>query len=108
AGLLPMIPVRATTVDPAQDTLLGIPPEEAGEAGAFTLRVPVPAGLHQTAKWRLLVRAACGAEVEPAWPLPARAPADPTRPLRLFLHPHAGKREKIWPAGRFAAVVAGI
>jgi ADP-heptose:LPS heptosyltransferase len=40
--------------------------------------------------------------------LPSRPPLNPTRPLRLLVHPHAGKREKIWPADRFARVVIGL
>jgi hypothetical protein len=108
AGRLGGIPVRATTVDPAQDALLGIPSPTDKEESAFNVRVDVPAGVHQCEKWRLLIRAACHMDVEIAWPLPARPALDPARPLKLFLHAHAGKPEKIWPAERFARAISGL
>jgi ADP-heptose:LPS heptosyltransferase len=108
AAQLRHIPVRATTLDPAQDALLGIPQPGDDEASAFNVRVVVPPGIHQTEKWRHLVQAACDIDVAVEWPLPSRPPLNPTRPLRLLVHPHAGKPEKIWPADRFARVVVGL
>lgn len=99
------VPVRAVSHDPVQDALLGIDRGVDPDAG-FTHVVPVPADGHQVGKWRRLFREACGIDVEPEWPLPPRGPLAPDRPLRVFLHPHASKREKIWPAARFACVLA--
>lgn len=99
------VPVRAVTHDPAQDALLGLDRGPDPEA-AFTHVVPVSPGVHQVEKWRRLIRAACGVDVEPGWPLPERSPIACGGPLRVFLHPHAGKPEKIWPVGRFARVLA--
>ena len=99
------VPVRAVSHDPAQDVLLGIDRGPDPDAG-FTHVVPVPTEAHQVGKWRWLFREACGIDVEPAWPLPPRGPLPPGRPLRVFLHPHSSKREKIWPAARFARVLA--
>ncbi|NBP51919.1 MAG: hypothetical protein EBU70_12240, partial [Actinobacteria bacterium] len=96
------IPVRATTDDPSQDALLAVDRGAEGLA-AFTHVVPMPPGAgHQVAKWRRLLREACGIDVEPEWPLADRPAKRPDGPLRVFLHPHAGKPEKIWPTGRFA------
>lgn len=99
------VPVRAVSRDPAQDALLGVDRGPDPDAG-FTHVVPVPPDRHQVLKWRALFAAACGIDVEPEWPLPARAPLSPDGPLRVFLHPHSSKREKIWPVGRFARVLA--
>lgn len=108
ARQLSAIPVRAVTHDPAQDALLGIPFDPAAEREAFNRIVPVPSHIHQTAKWRLLIEAATGIDLELDWPLPERPASAAGRPLRVLLHPHAGKREKIWPAGRFASLLAGL
>lgn len=117
AGRLHDVPIRATTDDPRQDSLLAVDRGPEGLAG-FTHVVPVPesarqpqgihqpAGVHQVAKWQRLFREACGLDVEPEWTPPARPARGPGGPLRLFLHPHAGKPEKIWPTGRFARVLA--
>lgn len=100
------VPIRATTDDPVQDALLAVDRGSGGLA-AFTHVVPVTSGeVHQVAKWRRLFREGCGIDVEPEWPLPDRPVIRPGEPIRLFLHPHAGKPEKIWPTGRFARVLA--
>lgn len=104
ARRLEAVPVRAVTHDPPQDALLGLD-RGPDPAAAFTHVVPVPPRLHQVEKWRLLVRTACGIDLGPDWPLPPRPPLD-RGGLTLFLHPHAGKPEKIWPAARFARVLA--
>ena len=102
------IPVRAVTVDPPQDALLGIRVDPERQALAFNRLVPVPSALHQHDKWRLLIRAALGIDIEPDWPLPARPMPPADQPLRVFLHPHAGKPGKIWPAERFAAAISQL
>lgn len=108
ARQLKEIPVRAVTSDPDQDALLGIPPDPHPQEEAFNRILPVPPGIHQIAKWLMLVRAACGIDLALDWPLP-ETPAWPAdRPLRVFLQPHAGKPEKVWPARRFARVLAGL
>ena len=100
------IPVRATTDDPVQDALLAV--DRGPEAlAAFTLTVPVAQGEHQVRKWRRLFQAACGFDPQPDWPLPERPVIRSDRPLRVFLHPDAGKPEKLWPTHRFAQVLAG-
>jgi ADP-heptose:LPS heptosyltransferase len=99
------IPVRATTDDPAQDALLAVDRGPGGLA-PFTLTVPVMPGEHQVHKWRRLFRAACGFDPQPDWPLPERPAARVDAPLRVFLHPDAGKPEKLWPTHRFARVLA--
>lgn len=101
------VPVRAVTHDPAQDAILGIDRGPDPEA-AFTHVVPVPPGAHQVEKWRRLVQAACGLDLVPEWPLPEREPLGRGDEVRVFLHPHAGKPEKIWPVGRFARVLAAV
>ena len=106
AGQLPDIAVRAVTVDPAQDALLGVPSGPPDAAAVFTHLVPVPPGAHQMTKWLILVRAACGIELQLDWPLPAPPPPPRRRPLRIFVHPHASKAEKCWPARHFATVLA--
>lgn len=105
ARRLEAVPIRAVTHDPSQDALLGLDRGPDPDT-AFTDVVPVPPRLHQLEKWRLLVRTACGIDLEPDWPLPPRPPLDRRGGLTLFLHPHAGKPEKIWPAARFARVLA--
>ena len=67
AERLPGVPVRAVTVDPPQDALLGIRFDPERQALAFNRLVPVPSALHQHDKWRLLIRAALGIDVEPDW-----------------------------------------
>jgi ADP-heptose:LPS heptosyltransferase len=99
------VPVRATTADPRQDALLAVDRGPEGLA-PFNRIVPVLAGEHQLAKWRRLFHAACGLDVEPEWTLPDRPAIETGTPLRVFLHPHAGKPEKIWPVRRFARVLA--
>lgn len=106
AGQLPDIPLRAVTLDPAQDALLGVQSGPPDAAAVFTHLVPVPADAHQVAKWLTLVRAACGIELQLDWPLPAPPPSPRRRPLRIFVHPHASKTEKRWPARHFATVLA--
>jgi ADP-heptose:LPS heptosyltransferase len=108
AERLPGIPIRAVTVDPPQDRLLGIPVDPERQGRAFNCLVPVSSALHQHDKWCALVKAALGVEVEPEWALPARPPIDRDRPLRIFLQPHASKPEKLWRAKNFAAVIAGL
>jgi ADP-heptose:LPS heptosyltransferase len=100
--------VRAVTVDPSQDALLGLRVDPERQALAFNRLVPVPSALHQVDKWRLLIRAALGVDVEPDWALPSRPIPPADRSLRVFLHPHAGKPEKIWPAERFAATISQL
>jgi ADP-heptose:LPS heptosyltransferase len=102
------VPVRAVTVDQPQDRLLGIAVDPERQAQAFNCLVPVPSMLHQHDKWCVLVKAALGVEVEPEWALPARPLINRDRPLRIFLHPHASKPEKLWRAKNFAAVIAGL
>lgn len=102
------VPVRATTDDPHQDKLLKV---DRGPLGLrpFSHVVPVSGdqpGVHQTGKWRRLLREACGIETDNEWPLPAPLETGVGQPLRIFLHAHAGKPEKVWPARRFAAVLA--
>lgn len=99
------VPVRAVTHDPEQDRLLGLERGIDPDAG-FTHVVPVPPRAHQQEKWRHLLRAACGIDVDPEWRLPPRPPRPLGGPLRVFLHPHAGKPEKVWPVSRFARVLA--
>lgn len=106
AGQLPDIAVRAVTVDPAQDALLGVPRGTPAAASVFNCLVPVPPGAHQTTKWLALVRAACGLDLQLDWPLPPLPPAPRQRPLRVFVHPDASKPEKRWAAKHFAAVLA--
>jgi ADP-heptose:LPS heptosyltransferase len=110
ADRLRAIPVRAVTLDPAQDRLLGIPPLAPADRAAFNVVVPAPEGVHQVEKWRRLFAVALGERPGADWPLAARRPPpEPGRgPLRVFLHPHAGKPEKIWPAARFARLLAGL
>jgi ADP-heptose:LPS heptosyltransferase len=108
AEQLTEIPIRAVTVDPPQDALLDIAVDPERQGRAFNRLVSVPSALHQIDKWCLLVRAALGVDVQPDWPLPARPLPESGRPLTVFLQPHAAKPEKIWPADRFAAVIAQI
>lgn len=105
AGQLREIPVRATTEDPVQDALLAV---DRGPTGTktFNCLVPVSAGEHQVTKWRRLFRTACRLDLQPEWTLPDRPPQRPHVPLRVFLHPDAGKPEKVWPTGRFARLLA--
>jgi ADP-heptose:LPS heptosyltransferase len=107
AGQLPDIAVRAVTLDPEQDAVLGVQSGPPAAASVFTRLVPVPPDAHQVTKWLTLVRAACGVDLQLDWPLPALAPAPRDRPLRIFVHPHASKPEKLWPARHFATVLAG-
>ena len=102
------IPIRAVTHDPPQDALLSIPRDPPSEQDAFNCLVPVPPNIHQVDKWRLLVLAACGIDLELDWPLPVAPTVSADRPLRVLLHADAGKLEKVWPAARFANVLAGV
>lgn len=99
------VPIRAVTHDPLQDRLLAVDRGVDAESG-FNCIVPVAREAHQIGKWRVLFRAACGVDLEPEWTLPERPAVPANRPLRVFLHPHAGKPEKIWPTARFASVLA--
>lgn len=108
AGQLADVPVRAVTVDPQQDALLGVQTGPPAAESVFNCLVPVPRGAHQVSKWLTLVHRACGIELELDWPLPPVQQLPRDRPLRLFLHPHASKPEKIWPARHFAAVLARL
>jgi ADP-heptose:LPS heptosyltransferase len=108
AGQLADIPVRAVTVDPEQDALLDLQTGPPAAESVFNCLVPVAPRTHQVAKWLALVRRACGIELELDWPLPALRPLPRNRPLRLFLHPHASKPEKIWPLPHFATVLARL
>jgi ADP-heptose:LPS heptosyltransferase len=107
AGRLGGIPVRAVTVDPVQDALLGVP-SAPPETDDFNVRVAAPDGIHQCDKWLRLVRAACRIDLAVSWPLPARPPPTAGRPLRMMVHAHAGKPEKVWPAARFARAIAEL
>jgi ADP-heptose:LPS heptosyltransferase len=98
------IPLRAVTQDPRQDALLGIAISPAEQREAFNRIVPVPPEARQVDKWLILLRA-CGIAVDLDWPLPTLPGLPAGRPLRLFVHPHAGKPEKIWPAKKFAGAV---
>lgn len=103
---LPDVPVRAITFDPDQDARLGVNPHRLDLYAPFNVRVGVPATAHQVSKWLLLAREALGLELAFDWPLPvARAPG---REFRVFVHPHASKPEKEWPADRFAEVLRGL
>ena len=101
------IPLRAVTQDSGQDALLGIATDPTKQREAFNCIVPVPPDARQIDKWRMLLRA-CGIDVELDWPLPPLLSLADGRPLRVFVHPHAGKPEKIWPAGRFAGALRRI
>jgi ADP-heptose:LPS heptosyltransferase len=97
------VPVRGITDDPVQDELLQVKPSGVDPHTAYTCRVPVPPQCHQVEKWCRLVRAALGIDLTIDWPLPPVRRSD--QPLRLFVHPHASKRSKQWPAHRFAEVL---
>ncbi|MDX2167209.1 MAG: glycosyltransferase family 9 protein [Deltaproteobacteria bacterium] len=106
AAALDDVPVRAVTRDPKQDALLGV--ERGLGESAFTCVVPVAPHAHQVEKWIALVRAACGIELQLDWPLSPPRAIRADRPLRLFIHPHASKPEKVWPARHFARVLTEL
>jgi ADP-heptose:LPS heptosyltransferase len=97
------IPVRGITFDPDQDARLGVNPHRLDLYAPFNVRVPVVSAGHQVDKWRALVRAALNVELAPDWPLSSRPAC--TKELSVFVHPHASKSEKAWPAHRFAQVL---
>jgi ADP-heptose:LPS heptosyltransferase len=108
AGQLSDIPVRAITQDPEQDALLGLQSGPLTAEAVFNCLVPVPPRAHQVSKWLTLVRSACGLELALDWPLPALRPLPRNRALRIFLHPHASKPEKIWPVQHFTSVLSRL
>ena len=108
AGQLSDIPIRAVTHDPGQDARLGISVDSRTYEEVYNRVVSVPPDIHQVDKWRLLIRAVTGNDVQLDWPLPPRPVLSADRPLRIFLQSDAGKPEKIWPAARFAKVLANI
>jgi ADP-heptose:LPS heptosyltransferase len=107
AGQLRDVPLRAVTLDPAQDALLGLRDAPPAAASVFNCRVPVEPGDHQMDKWRRLVRTATGVDAPIDWPLPAPRAASRDGVARVFVHAHASKPEKLWPARHFGAVLAG-
>jgi ADP-heptose:LPS heptosyltransferase len=104
---LPEVPIRAITLDPEQDERLGVNPRGLDLYAPFTMRVPVRPGTHQVAKWLALARTVLGRHVSLDWLLPPQR-ISTSGPLRIFLHPHASKPEKGWPADRFAEVMRGL
>ncbi len=100
------IPVRAITRDPQQDALLAVNPLGLNLEQSFNCVVDVDPTMHQVDKWRELIRGCCGIEIGLNWPLPPQR--RPGNALRIFVHPHAGKLNKIWPPGRFAAVLSTL
>ncbi|MBS0206249.1 MAG: hypothetical protein JSS49_25425 [Planctomycetes bacterium] len=100
------IPVRAITRDPVQDMLLEVNPQQIPLEQAFNCVVDIDPRHHQVDKWRTLIQNACGQGLRLQWPLPPLRP--PGEPLRVFVHPHAGKPNKLWPAARFAAILSSL
>ncbi len=100
------IPVRAITRDPRQDALLEVNSRGMKLEQPFNCVVDVDQSLHQVDKWRTLIHQSCGLEISLNWPLPPQR--HPEDALRIFVHPHAGKSNKIWPARRFAAVLSTL
>src|SRR5262249_24149633 len=99
------IPIRAISFDPAQDQRLGVNPRELDLYEPFNVRVPA-GDAHQVAKWQALAKASLGVDATLDWQqTPRRANAGE---LKLFVHPHASKPEKRWPAHRFAGVVSQL
>jgi ADP-heptose:LPS heptosyltransferase len=103
---LSSIPVRAITRDPKQDALLAVNPLGLNLEQSFNCVVDVDPKMHQVDKWRTLIRGSCGLEIGLNWPLPPQR--GPGNALRIFVHPHAGKSNKIWPPGRFAEVLSTL
>jgi heptosyltransferase I len=97
------IPRRGITFDPDQDARLGVARPGLDHYGPYNCRVPVDPQLHQAGKWRALVRAALGLDLIDDWQLPPLRP--PGRRLRVFVHPHAAKPAKVWPAPAFVALL---
>ena len=100
------IPVRAITRDPQQDALLAVNPQGINLEHPFNCVVDVDPSMHQVDKWRTLIRESCGVEIAIRWPLPPQRPTGEV--LRIFVHPHAGKPDKIWPPCQFATVLSAL
>jgi ADP-heptose:LPS heptosyltransferase len=99
------IPIRAISFDPAQDGRLQVNPRGLDLYEPFNVRVPVSES-HQVAKWQALARASLGVDATLDWPQTLRRTSGGE--LKLFVHPHASKPAKRWPAHRFAAVVCQL
>jgi len=100
------IPVRATTHDPAQDSLLNVNPKGIDLYGPFNRLVEVNPAFHQVQKSRALVEAACGFPLKLSWPMPPRP--RPGKTLRVFVQVHASKKIKRWPARYFALALRSL
>jgi ADP-heptose:LPS heptosyltransferase len=100
------VPVRAITFDPQQDERLGVNPHRIDLYAPFNVRASVVSAAHQVRKWQALVRAALNVELPLDWPLASLPPR--AKELHVFVHPHASKPEKAWPAHRFAQVLRGL
>ncbi len=97
------IPIRAVTCDPRQDELLQVEPRSNDGLQPFNKVVAVDADAHQVSKWLQLIQESTGVKPALEWPLPdARAPDDV---LRIFVHAHASKANKLWPIGYFSSVL---
>lgn len=106
AARLQDVPIRAIVHDSAQDKSLGVNPHGLDLYAPFNVRLPVPSSRHQVAKWQALARHALDIDVCLDWPLrPQSCSGDR---MRVFVHPHASKPKKAWPADRFARVLRGL
>jgi ADP-heptose:LPS heptosyltransferase len=106
AERLKEIPVRAIAYDRTHRFVLQRIRNALPWLRPFNQVVELGDAVHRVTKWQQLVKHALGPELSLGWPL---APVKlPDGALRVFLHPHASKPDKVWPIERFAAVVARL
>jgi ADP-heptose:LPS heptosyltransferase len=106
ASRLKNIPVRAVAYDSTRRLLLQRIKYALPWFKPFNKIVKIDGAVHRVFKWQQLVKAALGYTFSVHWPLePVKLPGDS---LRIFLHPHASKPNKLWPIDNFVAVLSHL
>jgi ADP-heptose:LPS heptosyltransferase len=106
ASRLKSIPVRAIAYDSSHRLLLQRIKYALPWFKPFNKVVRIDGAVHRVFKWQQLIKATLGYTLSVHWPLePVKLPG---QSVRIFVHPHASKPNKLWPIDNFVAVLSHL
>jgi ADP-heptose:LPS heptosyltransferase len=106
ASQLKSIPVRAIAYDSTRRLLLQRIKNTLPWFKPFNKVVKIDGTVHRVFKWQQLVKASLGCTVSIHWPL--ERVKLPEQSIRIFVHPHASKPNKLWPIDNFVAALTHV